>query len=72
MVSDLAEGVGRILPFVQKVQEQTLNDDIDLLEDVIRRLYDIFKDTAEFIGSYVHQSALSRSITVRNESKSDD
>ena len=72
MVSDLADGVGRILPFVRKVQEQTVHDDDDLLEAVIRRLYDIVMDTAEFICGYVHRSPLSMFIAVWNGSNSDD
>lgn len=64
MVSDLADGVGRIIPFVRKVQGQTVDDDVDLLEAVIRRLFDLAIDTAEFICSYVHRSPLSRSIPV--------
>jgi hypothetical protein len=63
MVSDLADGIGRILPFIPKVQGQTV-DDIDLLEAIIRRLFDLAMDTAQFICGYVHRSPLSMSITV--------
>jgi hypothetical protein len=72
MVSDLADGVGRIIPFVNKVQEQTVDSDSDLLDSVIRRLFDLAIETAEFICGYVHQSPLSTSITVRNDSNNDD
>ena len=71
MVSDLADGVGRIIPFVHKAQEQTIDDDVDLLDPVIRRLFELAIDTAEFICSYVHRSPLSRSFTVSNDSNSD-
>jgi hypothetical protein len=64
MVSDLADGIDRILPFVHKVQGQTIHDDLEQLETVIRRLFDLAIDTAEFICNYVHRSPLSRSIPV--------
>jgi hypothetical protein len=64
MVSDLTNGIDRILPFVHKVQGQTIHDDVEQLETVIRRLFDLAIDTGEFICSYVHRSPLSRSITV--------
>jgi hypothetical protein len=65
MVSELADGVGGILPFVYKAQEQTIDDDdVDLLNTVIRRLFDLAIDAAEFICDYVHRSALSMSITI--------
>jgi hypothetical protein len=63
MVSDLADEVGRIVPFVYKAQEQTMDDDVDLLNSVIRRLFDLAIDTAEFICGYVHRSPLSMSVT---------
>jgi hypothetical protein len=71
MVSDLADGVGRIIPFVHKVQEKTVPDDVDLLDEVIRRLFDLAMDTAEFICGYVCRSPLSMSIIVLNDSNSD-
>lgn len=64
MVSDLADGVGRILPVVHKAQGQTVDGDIDLLDAIIRRLFDLAMDTAEFICSYLHHSPLSMSITI--------
>jgi hypothetical protein len=63
MVSNLAESVNRIHPFVRKVQEKAKHDEIDLLEEVITRILNIVIDTAEFVCSYVHRSALSMSIT---------
>jgi hypothetical protein len=71
MVSNLADGVERILPFVRKVQEQ-IHDDEGLLEGVIKGLYDIVMDTATFICSYVRRSPLSMSIDVGNGSNSDN
>ena len=72
MVSGLADGVGRIVPFVYKAQEQTIDDDdVDLLNSAIRKLFDLAIDTAEFICDYVHRSPLSTSIIVFNDSNSD-
>jgi hypothetical protein len=71
MVSNLADGVGRILPFVRKVQEQIVHDDDDLLEGVIKGLYDIVMDTATFICSYVRRSPLSMSIATSQGSNND-
>jgi hypothetical protein len=64
MISDLADEVGRIIPFVHKVQEKTVPDDVGVLEEVVRRLFDLAMDTAEFICGYVRRSPLSMSITV--------
>ena len=73
MVSDLADEVGRIVPFVYKAQEQTIDDDdVDLLNSAIRKLFDLAIDAAEFICDYVHRSPLSMSIIVLNDSNSDD
>lgn len=65
MVSDLAERVGRILRFIKPVQEENMDDDIELLEGVIEKIYDLILDTAEFIDGYVRRSALSTSLAVQ-------
>ena len=52
MVSDLASAVDRILPFAKRALEEVLEGDADLLEGVIRRLYELIGDVASFICGY--------------------
>lgn len=66
MVSNLADSVGRILPFIKPVQEESIDDDIELLGEIIKKMYDLILDTAEFIGDYVRRSALSMSLLMRH------
>jgi hypothetical protein len=56
MVSDLADQIGRILPFAKQVLEEITYEDTDLLEGAVRKLYDLIMDTAEFICDYVRRS----------------
>lgn len=58
-VSTLADKVERIVPFVHKVETETLYDDNMLLEGIIKKMYNITLDTAEFICGYVRRSPLS-------------
>ena len=53
MASDLATAVDRILPFAKRALEGVLEGDADLLEGVIRRLYELIGDIAAFICGYV-------------------
>lgn len=62
MVSDLVDKIGRVLPFITQAQQQVLSDDTELLEETIRRMFEIVLDTAEFTCSYVHHSPLSTSL----------
>lgn len=66
MVSDLAERVRRILPFIKLIQEEDMDDDLELLRGIIKRMYDLILDTADFIGGYVRRSALSTSLAVQD------
>ena len=59
MVSDLAWGIERILPFATHVLEDVLYDETELLDEAVRKLYDIITDTAEFIVGYPKRSPIS-------------
>lgn len=65
LVSDLVDRVGRMLPFIKPLQAENMDDDIELLEGVIKKVYDLILDTAEFITGYVRRSALSMSRAVQ-------
>jgi hypothetical protein len=56
MMSDLASAVESILPFAERTMEDVLCDDADLLEGVVRRLYELIGDTATFICGYAKRS----------------
>lgn len=60
MVSDLADTIERVFPFINQVQE-TLNDDSKSLQEVIKKLGTLILEVAEFICGYVPRSALSTS-----------
>ncbi|KIM24838.1 hypothetical protein M408DRAFT_331512 [Serendipita vermifera MAFF 305830] len=62
MVSDLAIGVDRILPFANRTLEDVLYDDADVLEDVIRRLHETVVDTATFLCVYAKRSPARRTL----------
>lgn len=61
MVSELASRVGRIIPFINPVQEENMDNGLELLGAVIGKLYELTLDAAEFISSYVQRSAFSTS-----------
>jgi hypothetical protein len=50
-VSDLADGIDAILPFAERALEGLLYEE-ELLDRVIRRLYDLIGDTAVFVIDY--------------------
>lgn len=57
---DLANRVERILPFVERIEEEALYDEANgVLSGAVKMLYDVILDTAEFISGYACQSALS-------------
>ena len=52
MASDLASAVDRILPFARRTLEEVLEGDADLLEGVIRSMYELIVDISTFICGY--------------------
>jgi hypothetical protein len=60
-VSDLADGVGRILPFAELVLEDIICEETELLEKVVTNLCVLISDTASFICEYAKQSLASTS-----------
>lgn len=65
MTSDLADGIERIVPFVRRIQEEALYSDMELMGEIIRKVYNLVLDAAEFISNYVRKSAMSLSFTIR-------
>lgn len=59
MVTDLASGIKRILPFADQVLEGVLYEETELLEVAVRRLYHLIEDTAEFVVVYAKRSPAS-------------
>lgn len=59
MVSDLASGIERILPFATHVLEDVLYDETELLDGAIRKLYEVITDTAVFVVDYAKRSPTS-------------
>ena len=60
-VSDLADAVGRILPFAELVMDDIICEETELLERVVGNLCSLIKDTASFICDYAKQSLTSTS-----------
>jgi len=58
-VSDLASGIGEILPFAERVLEDVLYEE-ELLDEAVRRLYDLMGDAANFIIDYAKRGPASR------------
>ena len=56
MVSDLATGVNRMLPFAERATEDVLYDNVDLLEKVIGKMYELIVETATFICDYTKRN----------------
>ena len=56
MIFDLADVVNRILPFAERAIEDVLYDDVDLLERVIGKMYELIVDTATFICNYTKRN----------------
>jgi uncharacterized protein with HEPN domain len=50
-VSDLASEIDGIIPFAKQTMEDILHED-ELLDNVVRKLYDLIGDTANFIIGY--------------------
>lgn len=49
MVSDLAVGIARVLPFANQVLEDVLYDETETLKEVVRKMRELIVDTATFI-----------------------
>ena len=58
-VSDLASGIDRILPFAKRVLEDVLYEE-ELLEEAVRKLYDLMGDAASFIIDYAKRGPASK------------
>ena len=56
MVSDLANGINRILSFAERATEDAIYNDGDLLEKAIGKLYELIVETAAFICSYTKRN----------------
>jgi hypothetical protein len=61
MVSELTDQIEHLLPFAKQAMEEIVYDDTELLEGVIRKLYNLVMDMAEFICGYVKKSPTSMS-----------
>ena len=61
MVSDLASSIERILPFAKRALEDVLYDKAELLEPLVKKMYNLISETATFICGYVKRSPTSRS-----------
>jgi len=57
-VSDLASGIDRLLPFAERALEGVLYEE-ELLEGIVRKLYDLIGDTADFVIGYVKRGPAS-------------
>ncbi|PVF92507.1 WD40 repeat-like protein [Serendipita vermifera] len=60
MVSDLSDEIGRVLPLADKVLDDVVREDTKQLSKIIRRMYSLTVDTAEFLCVYVQQSTYVR------------
>ena len=56
MVSDLADGIGRITPFAKLVLEEIICDETELLRRAVTKMCSLIMDTAKFICAYAKQS----------------
>jgi hypothetical protein len=64
MVSALADGIARILPFATLALEEVVCDETELLDRAIRKMCTLIADAANFICAYAkqHPGGTSRSI----------
>jgi hypothetical protein len=56
MISDLADGIGRITPFAELVLEEIICDEKELLYRAVTKMCTLIMDTAKFICAYAKQS----------------
>lgn len=66
MVSDLAAGIGRILPFAERTLDDVLYDEAELLDPLIKKLFDLIVEAATFICEYAKRSPTSMPICSDN------
>lgn len=62
MVSDLGANIERILSFAERVLDDALCDESDLLEPLVKKIYDLIVRAATFICVYTQQSPASMSL----------
>jgi hypothetical protein len=63
MLSDLADGMGRILPVIEAALDLvSIKDEKDLMKDAISRLCKLIERATPFILGYVKRSPASESI----------
>jgi hypothetical protein len=61
MVSDLTDEIGRVLPLADKVLDDAVREDTEELSKVIRGMYTLTMDAADYLCVYVQQSPYSTS-----------
>jgi len=57
-VSDLASGIDGILPYAERALEGVLYEE-ELLNQAVRRLYDLIGDAADFVIDYAKRGPAS-------------
>jgi hypothetical protein len=57
-VSGLADGIDGILPFAERALDSVLNEE-ELLDRVVRRMYDLIGDTVDFVIDYAKRGPVS-------------
>ena len=50
----------RILPFAEKVADEIVCDETDILEEIIPRMFKVMRQVAEFSCDYVRRGRLGR------------
>lgn len=60
MASDLVIEIGGILPFAERTLDDVLCDEAELLEPLVKKLYEMIVETASFICKYIKRSPPSK------------
>ena len=66
MVSALAAGIGRILPFAEHMLDDALCNEAELLKPLIKKLFDLMVEAATFICEYAKRSPSSMPVSSGN------
>ena len=67
-VSDLADCIGRILPFSTLILDEIICEETEMLERVVRKMFALITDAASFICDYARQSPTGASLSYANAS----
>ena len=60
MPSSLSDQLGRVLPLADKVADEIVSEETDILDKIIPRMFEVMQTIAEFVCKYVKRGRFSR------------